>query len=339
MERSLLIVYTGGTIGMKENPETRALAPFNFEQIEQEVPELRRFGYNIVTESLTPLVDSSDVDVDFWLRLAGIIEARYNEFDGFVVLHGTDTMAYTASALSFMLCNLSKPVVLTGSQLPIGAIRTDGKENLLGALEIAAAQADNQAIVPEVAIFFNHVLLRGNRATKFGAARFDAFKSYNYPPLAETGIAIRYHTQAIRPRGIGDLQVLKRFDAHVASLRLFPGIAQEAVEAVVGIPTLRGLVLETFGSGNAPSLPWLYDLLRHATSRGVIVVNTTQCAADSVTMAAYDAGLGLLQAGAISGADMTFEAVITKLMLALGEYPATNDATSYFLRNIAGEKS
>ena len=218
---------------MKENPETQALAPFNFEQIEQEVPELRRFGYNIVAESLAPLVDSSDVDVDFWLRLAGIIEARYNEFDGFVVLHGTDTMAYTASALSFMLCNLSKPVVLTGSQLPIGAIRTDGKENLLGALEIAAAQADNQAIVPEVAIFFNHVLLRGNRATKFGAARFDAFKSYNYPPLAEAGIAIRYHTQAIRPRGIGDLQVLKRFDAHVASLRLFPGIAQEAVEAVV----------------------------------------------------------------------------------------------------------
>ena len=154
---------------MKENPETRALAPFNFEQIEQEVPELRRFGYNIVTESLTPLVDSSDVDIDFWLRLAGIIEARYNEFDGFVVLHGTDTMAYTASALSFMLCNLSKPVVLTGSQLPIGAIRTDGKENLLGALEIAAAQVDNQAIVPEVAIFFNNVLLRGNRATKFGA--------------------------------------------------------------------------------------------------------------------------------------------------------------------------
>ena len=324
---------------MIENPVTGALENFGFDRFKEMVPEVNRMGYCVKDFSFNPPIDSSDMDPQNWIEIAKVITKFYHKFDGFVVLHGTDTMAYTASALSFMLCNLSKPVVLTGSQLPIGAIRTDGKENLLGALEIAAAQADNQAIVPEVAIFFNHVLLRGNRATKFGAARFDAFKSYNYPPLAEAGIAIRYHTQAIRPRGIGDLQVLKRFDAHVASLRLFPGIAQEAVETVVGIPTLRGVVLETFGSGNAPSLPWLYDLLRHATSCGVIVVNTTQCAADSVTMAAYDAGLGLLQAGAISGADMTFEAVITKLMLALGEYPATNDATSYFLRNIAGEKS
>ncbi len=337
--RRLLLVYTGGTIGMKENPLTQALAPFDFDAIEREVPELRRFGYSIDVETLSPPVDSSEVDPAFWQRLAAIVVRHYDQYDGFVVLHGTDTMAYTASALSFMLRFLGKPVVLTGSQLPIGAIRTDGKENLLGAIEIAAAHQNGVPCVPEVSVFFDHVLMRGNRCSKFGAARFDAFRSFNYPPLAEAGITIRYHRDAIRPGGTGPLQLLSPFDTRVASLRLYPGISDGLLRAVLGVPGLRGLVLETYGAGNAPSAPWLIEQLSEFTRAGGVVVNITQCPADSVSMTTYEAGLGLAQAGVESGGDMTYEAAMTKLMLGLGMHTQPAGVLGFLSCNVAGERT
>lgn len=338
MAGSLLLIYTGGTIGMKENPLTGALAPFNFEQIEREVPELHKFAGSIETFSLLPLLDSSDVSLDFWQRLGAVIEENYAAYDGFVVLHGTDTMAYTASALSFMLPNLSKPVVLTGSQLPIGAIRTDGKENLLGAIEIALARRGGAAHVPEVSIFFNHKLLRGNRSTKFGASRFDAFRSFNYPALARAGIEIEYADDLIRPASEAPFEVLSGFDARVASLRLYPGLSPELVSRVLGMPDLRGLVLETYGAGNAPSAPWFVAAVGRAVASGVVVVNITQCSADSVSMESYDVGLGLARAGVVSGDDMTYESAMVKLMHGLYYFDGREAVESYVKRDISGEK-
>ncbi len=334
---AILIIYTGGTIGMKANPATGALAPFNFEQILHEVPELHSFESRIDAVSLIPLVDSSDATPEFWERLVVLIEANYADYDGFVILHGTDTMAYTASALSFMLPNVQKPVILTGSQLPIGALRTDGKENLLCALEIAEKRAEDGApLIPEVAVFFDHSLTRGNRTTKFGAERFDAFRSFNYPRLAEVGIHVRYNRKYIRERPAGPLTVDRAYSTRVSSLRLYPGIRHDMVERVLTTPGLRGLVLETFGAGNAPSAPWFLDLLRGAVDRGMLLVNISQCPSDSISMTSYDVGLGLARLGVVSGRDMTFEAALAKLMMALrrGDIEA---AKAYFGRDIAGE--
>lgn len=323
---------------MKENPETGALAPFDFGQIAEEVRELQRLNCKIDTVSLEPLVDSSDVTPQFWLRLAEVIAGAYSSYDGFVILHGTDTMAYTASALSFMLRGLDKPVILTGSQLPIGAVRTDGKENLLCALEIAlASDRDGGAMVPEVAVFFDHSLMRGNRTTKFGAERFDAFRSFNYPHLAEVGIHIRYNRRSICRGPSRGLEVVGRFDTRVASLKLFPGISQEVVSSIVGNPHLRGLVLETYGAGNAPSAEWFLRLMESAIARGIVVVNISQCAADSISMHSYDAGLGLARMGVISGGDMTFEAAVVKLMLSLGGGDARSEVVRLFTGDLAGE--
>ncbi len=336
---SLLIIYTGGTIGMKENPETGALAPFDFGQIVEEVPELQSFHCRLDSVSLPPLVDSSDVTPDFWERLARLIAEKYDQYDGFVVLHGTDTMAYTASALSFMLRGLGKPVVLTGSQLPIGALRTDGKENLLCALEIAMAKGrDGLPVVPEVSVFFDHSLMRGNRTTKFGAERFDAFRSFNYPHLAEVGIHVRYNTRCVRSAVLGtEFQISGKFEKNVASLKLFPGIPPQVVRSVLAIPDLRGLLLETYGAGNAPSAPWFLDMIAEAIGRGLTVVNISQCPADSISMTSYDAGLGLARMGVVSGRDTTFEAAVVKLMLALGEASSPESVRAYFLSDLAGE--
>lgn len=337
--RSLLLIYTGGTIGMKENPLTGALAPFNFEQIASEVPEVEKFGFTISTESVLPLVDSSQIEPSFWVRLVDLLEARYNDYDGFVILHGTDTMAYTASALSFMLPSLSKPVVLTGSQLPIGAVRTDGRENLLGAIEVAAQQVLGDPVVPEVTVFFNHKLMRGNRTTKFGAARFDAFRSFNYPYLAEAGIHIRYNERFIRHPRRGPWVAYKTFDTSVASIKLFPGISTQLIEAVLGLDKLRGVVLETYGAGNAPNHEEFLAPFANAIRRGVVVVNVTQCSADSVDMQAYDVGLSLSNIGVLDGGDMTYEAAIVKLMLAQGLYGSPSGAVSFFLSDVAGERT
>jgi L-asparaginase len=335
---SLLIIYTGGTIGMKQNPETGALAPFNFDQIMVEVPELRKFGYNLNTISFNPPIDSSDIDPSFWVELATLIENNYVKYDGFVVLHGTDTMSFTASALSFMLENLDKPVVLTGSQLPIGMLRTDGKENLISAIEIAAANRNGQPMVPEVTIFFENRLFRGNRTTKHNAEHFNAFRSDNYPVLAEAGISIKFSYAFIHyPTQKRQLKAYKHLNTSIATLRLFPGISAQAVDAILGNTEFKAVIIETFGSGNGPSQLWFLKRIKQAVDRGVIVLNVTQCHAGSVDMEKYDNGLLLKKAGVISGRDITFEAAVAKLMFLLGKNLPLEQTKEELKKSISGE--
>ncbi len=337
---SILIIYTGGTIGMKQNPETGALAPFNFDQILNEVPELRKFGFTLDTYSFNPLVDSSDITPHFWVELAKLISDNYEKYNGFVVLHGTDTMSYSASALSFMLENLSKPVVFTGSQLPIGMLRTDGKENLISAIEIAAASTNGQPMVPEVTIFFENLLFRGNRTSKHNAEHFNAFRSDNYPPLAQAGINIKYNYTFIHyPSYSEKLKVHTDFDPNVAVLKLFPGILPSAVDAILDSPNVRAIILETYGSGNAPSSFWFLKRIRKAIERGVIIFNVTQCKAGSVDMNKYDNGLLLKKAGVLNGRDITFEAAVAKMMFLLGKDLPYEDLRLSLEKSISGEIS
>lgn len=336
---SVLLIYTGGTIGMIENPETGALEAFNFDQLQENVPELKRFNYRISSYQFNPPIDSSDMEPTLWAKLVKIIHYNYNNFDGFVILHGTDTMAYTASALSFMLENLSKPVILTGSQLPIGVLRTDGKENLITSIEIAAAKhPDGTAIVPEVCIFFENHLLRGNRTTKINAENFNAFRSYNYPTLATAGIHIKYDYDRIRkadPKT--SMHPHYVFDTNVVILTIFPGIQENIVKTVLNTPGLRAVVLKTYGSGNAPQKPWFIQLLKEATQRGIVIVNISQCSTGMVEMARYETGLHLLDAGVISGYDATVESVLTKLMFLLGHGLSPREVRNEMSRSIAGE--
>lgn len=306
---------------MMHSPITGALVPVDFAQIKEEVPELNEFSLNIDTVAFDPLFDSSDVMVSDWVKIARTIEQGYQKYDGFVVLHGTDTMSYTASALSFMLTGLNKPVVFTGSQLPIGVMRTDGKENLISAIEIAA-----DGVVNEVTIFFQNYLLRANRTTKYNAEYFNAFRSENLEPLAKAGISIHYNHSLLLPPPVAGtpLCVEPDFCTDVASLRLFPGISQEQVRAVFGIDGLRGLVLETYGAGNAPTKGWFVDELQGVIARGVVVLNVSQCASGSVDMSVYETGRCLQELGVLSGKDMTFECAITKLMHTLGKEQKTD---------------
>lgn len=335
---SILLIYTGGTIGMIENAETGALENFDFDQLRQQVPELQRFAFHIGSCSFDPPIDSSDMDPAIWARLAALIRNNYGRYDGFVVLHGTDTMAYTASALSFMLEGLGKPVILTGSQLPIGVLRTDGKENLLTSIEIAAEREGGRPMVPEVCIFFENHLMRGNRTVKVNAENFNAFRSLNYPPLAEAGIHIKYERQFIRRVAAGTpLRCHTRMATEVAVLKLFPGIREEAVAAVLGIPGLRGLVLETFGAGNAPRQPWLVSRLKAAAGGGVVVVNVTQCGAGAVEMGRYETGRQLIEAGVVCGHDSTTESALAKLMFLLGQDLPPAEVRRLMGVSIAGE--
>lgn len=337
---SILIIYTGGTIGMKQNPETGALIPFNFNQIEIEVPELKKFHYKLETLSFNPPVDSSDISPDFWVKLAVIIKENYDKHDGFVILHGTDTMSFTASALSFMLQNLDKPVILTGSQLPIGMLRTDGKENLISAIEIAAASRNGQPLVPEVCIFFENRLFRGNRTTKHNAEHFNAFRSDNYPHLAEAGINIKYNFAFIHyPTNKRDLIIHTNLNNSIGVLKLFPGITVDFVDSVLNSPSIKAIILETFGSGNAPSPSWFLDRIRDAVNREVIIVNVTQCHAGSVDMEKYENGLILKKAGVISGYDITFEAAVAKLMLLLGKKLTPDTIKQEMAKSMSGEIS
>lgn len=337
---SILIIYTGGTIGMVHDPVTGSLIPIDFKHITDHVPELRKFGYDIQSVSFTPVKDSSNIDTDVWISLAETIEKNYDRFDGFVVLHGTDTMAYTASALSFMLENLAKPVILTGSQLPIGLLRTDGRENLITAIEIAAARDSGMPVVPEVCICFDNVLTRGNRTTKFSAEHFDAFNSPNYPPLAEVGLHLKYNFSMIRyPDPNQKLIVNKAFDSNVAIMKLFPGIGRNFVQAILNTKDLKGLIIETFGSGNAPTYDWFLEDLKSFIRKGGIIFNVTQCHGGSVEMGLYETSRHMLTAGVIGGKDITSEASVTKLMHLLGVCRTKEEVINYLGRSLAGEIS
>jgi len=320
MKPRILIVYTGGTIGMIEDPETKALKPFDFSHLMENVPKVKMLDYEIDNIQFHPPIDSSDMDVAHWQLIARSIADNYSSYDGFVVLHGTDTMAYTASALSFMLENLSKPVIITGSQLPIGEVRTDGEENLITALQIAADQdVSGVPTVREVAILFENYLWRGNRSTKRSADNFNAFKSNNYPELAKIGLGISFNYDALaKIRRTLPLNPHYSLDSRVISIDLFPGLNEDILRYQLNTPGIRGIVLRTFGAGNGPTKRWFIDAIREAVERGVVIVNVTQCVNGGVQASRYMGGDYLLSAGVVSGYALTFEAAITKMMYLFG---------------------
>ncbi len=336
----ILLIYTGGTIGMMLDSKTGTLQPFDFGDLYERIPEIRKFEFKIDSVHFDPVIDSSDMQPSVWAELANLIEKNYSNYDGFVILHGSDTMAYTASALSFMLENLSKPVILTGSQLPIGMIRTDGKENLITALEIAAAKTDGKATVPEVCIYFEYQLYRGNRTYKNNAEHFEAFRSDNYPVLAKAGININYNHRAINNHDSnGDFSIFTKMDTNVASLKLFPGIEKKYIDALIHTEGLKGLILETFGSGNAFTQEWFLKTIKQAVDNGVVVVNVTQCRAGFVNMGKYEASVGLKNYGVISGYDITYEAALTKMMYLFGNGYSNEKIKKLMQTPIRGEMS
>ncbi|GAB3568511.1 asparaginase [Spirosoma luteolum] len=317
--RSVLVIYTGGTFGMVYDPKASQLIPFDFEQVLDRLPELSRLDFNITITTLNEIIDSSNMTPAIWVELGKLIQKNYSSYDSFVILHGTDTMAYTASALSFMLSGLNKPIILTGAQLPIGVARSDARENFITALEIAAAREGDQPIVPEVCVYFNSLLLRGNRSTKQESVQFNAFASENYPHLANAGVSIDYNRPYIRPvQPTATLALQTEIDTNVAILKLFPGITPAVVGAVLNTPGLRGLVLETYGAGNAPTDTWFLDLLKVAIDRGLVIYNVSQCEGGRVTQGHYQTSKRMSEIGVVSGADSTTEAAITKLMVLLG---------------------
>lgn len=337
----VLLIYTGGTIGMGKNESTGILEPLDFRLLTRNIPEMRQLDVEVTVHQFTPAIDSSDMSPQLWVRIAQIIISRYDEFDGFVILHGTDTMAYTASALSFMLGNLTKPIILTGSQLPIGQLRTDGKENLITSIELATChRTDGTAMVPEVCIYFNGHLLRGNRATKQNADGFNAFDSFNYPHLCDAGVSFTFRDHHIlHPDYNAPLKPHLTLNPNVIVFSLFPGLQENLVRHLLDAPELKGIVMRTFGSGNAPQQKWIMDLLRNASSRGVVVVNISQCVSGQVAMERYGTGYQLQDAGVVSGHDSTVEAAVTKLMHLLGTYSDYGTVCEKMKQNLAGEIS
>lgn len=341
MRPRILIIYTGGTIGMIENPETHTLQPFDFTHLMDNVPKVKKLQYDIENIQFHPPIDSSNMNPGHWAEIARAIEENYDQFDGFVVLHGTDTMAFTASALSFMLENLHKPVIITGSQLPIGEVRTDGEENLITALQVAAAtSATGEAMVQEVAILFENYLWRGNRSTKMSADNFNAFKSNNYPPLAKIGLGISFIEEALyRSPSRRPLKVRYQMDCNVMTIELNPAMTESTLRHLLSTPEIKGIVLKTYGAGNSPTDEWFVRLIREAVERGVVILNVTQCVNGGVHTSLYDTGNCLTQAGVISGHDITCEAAITKMMYLFGMGLEADTVKKYLECALCGEVS
>lgn len=335
----ILIIYTGGTIGMIENPDTHSLQPFDFTRLIDNVPKIRMLDYDIENIQFNPPIDSSDMSPQHWVEIARSIEDNYDKFDGFVVLHGTDTMAYTASALSFMLENLHKPVIITGSQLPIGEVRTDGEENLITALQIAAAtDITGEPMVREVAILFENYLWRGNRSTKMSADNFNAFKSNNYPSLAKIGLSIHFNEEALwRMQARRPLKVQYTLDTAVMFLDLNPGITEDVLRHQLATPGIKGIVLKTFGAGNAPTYRWFTEAIKEAVDRDIVILNVTQCVNGGVHAKMYMSGNQLASTGVISGHDITSEAAITKMMYLFGLGLTTSEVRRYLECSLCGE--
>lgn len=319
---------------MVKDKVTGALHPFDMKKIYEALPVLRQLDCNIDTWQFDPIIDSSDMNAGVWIRLADLIGQQYDKYDGFVVLHGTDTMSYTASALSFLLEDLSKPVIITGSQLPLGMIRTDGRENIISAIEIAA---NEQVAIGEVCIFFENKLFRGNRTTKFNAEHFEAFYSGNYPSLAKVGINIIYKQHLLRPLSNKTLKVYNKMCDNVIIVKVHPALRQEYLEAFLAVESLKGVVLETYGSGNAPTSPWFINAIKKAIDKGVIVLNVTQCKAGSVVMGHYEASMELLNIGVVSGGDITTEAALAKLMFVLANYNSKEERIRMLNSDMRGE--